>query len=462
MKRYGVPALVLLVVGTAVALTWFLWPRTPPPRPPQIDPSGVDPVVWRAVEAAREKVERSPYSARAWGHLGMVLLAHQFRDESVVCLARAEQLDPRDARWPYYQALAVRRSDPESTVADLHRSVAAAADYDASRLLLAELLLQRGELEEAWSHFEAILRRTPGNSRAHLGLAQAAFENDDLSACLEHLRQTLDDPHTRKAAHTFLAEVQQRRGERAAAEQALREAQALPDDATWPDPLAESVQQLVVGYLEVVTRAAALLQQKRAPEVIPSLRRAVEDYPESGWARILLGRAYLSIGALDDAEAVLRAALQREPNSVEGQFYLGIVLSERKDFTAAIPHFRSATRLKSDYALAWYNLGVCLMQQGDRAAAREAYSTAIACKPNFAEARINLGELLAEQGDVAAAAEQLREGVRLKPEDEHARRLLETLRQRRINPPHASPLLPARGCSAPPGRSLLATTPPPA
>ncbi|MHB1524633.1 MAG: tetratricopeptide repeat protein, partial [Candidatus Dormibacteria bacterium] len=245
--------------------------------------------------------------------------------------------------------------------------------------------------------------------------------------------------------HTFLAEVQQRRGERVAAEQALREAQALPDDAMWPDPLAESVQQLVVGYLEVVTRAAALLQQKRAPEVIPSLRRAVEDYPDSGWARVLLGRAYLSIGSLDDAEAVLRAALKREPNSVEGQFYLGIVLSERKDFVAAIPHFRSATRLKSDYALAWYNLGVCLKQQGDHAAAREAYRTATACKPNFAEAHINLGELLAEQGDVAAAVEQLREGVRLKPEDEHARRLLETLRQRTINPPHASPLLPARG-----------------
>jgi tetratricopeptide (TPR) repeat protein len=427
MKRYAVLALVLLLGASAGALTWKRWPRTPPPQPPALDPAGVDPVVWRAVEAARRQVERTPESARAWGRLGMVLLAHQFRDESVVCLARAEQLDPRNPRWPYYQALAVRRSAPESAIAHLRRAVAADSEYETPSLLLAELLLQRGETEEAETQFEAVLHRNPANSRARLGLAQIAFERDDWTVCLEQLHQALDDPHTRKAAHTFLAEVQQRRGQRTAAQEALRQAHELPDDLPWPDPLAETVQALVVGHLEVVTHAAALLQQRQAPQAIPLLQRAVEDYPESSWARVLLGRAYISVGALDDAEKVLRAALKREPDSVEGQFYLGVVLSERKNFAAAIPYFRAATRLKADYALAWYNLGVCLKQQGDRAAAVSAYRTAIACKPRFAEARINLGELLAEQGDTAAAVEQLRQGVRLKPQDDHARRLLETL-----------------------------------
>jgi tetratricopeptide (TPR) repeat protein len=427
MKRYAALTLILLVAGGAAALTWKLWPRTPLPQPPALDPSGVDPVVWRAVEAARAEAMRAPESARAWGRLGMVLLAHQFRAEAGVCLARAEQLDPRDARWPYYQALAVRRSDPEATIAHLRRAVAAGAEYEGPRLLLAELLVQRGQLDEAEALFRAILNRDPGNSRAHLGLAQAAFERDDLSACREQLRQAEDDPHTRKAAHTFLAEVQLRRGDRPAAEKALRQAQALPDDAPWPDPLAESVQEMVVGHLEVVTRAAALLHQNQAEQAIPLLQRASADYPESSWACVLLGRAWIRAGDLAAAEKALQEAVRRAPDSVEAQFYLGVVLSEQKHFAAAIPYFRKATQLKPDYALAWYNLGFCRKQQGDRAGARTAFETALACKPQFAEARVNLGELLAQEGQIEAAREQLRQALQLTPNDARARQLLESL-----------------------------------
>lgn len=428
MKRYAVLTLLLLFLGAgAGGLVWKRWMHTPPPQPPTLDPNGIDPAVWRAVEAARQEVERNPDSARAWGRLGMVLLAHQFRDEAVICLAHAEQRDPHNPRWPYYQALAVRRSAPESAIDHLRRAVASPSEYETPTLLLAELLLQCGEIDEARTLLEAVLRCHPDNNRAHFGLAQAAYERDNLSVCLEHLPRALDDPHSRKAAHTFLAEVQQRCGKRAAAEEALRQAHELPDDLPWPDPLAEPMQGMVVGHLDAVTRATALLQQGHAAQAIPLLRRTVEDYPESSWARVLLGRAYLQVGALEDAEAALQAALQREPNSVEGQFYRGVVLSERKKFADAIPYFRAATRLKADYALAWYNLGVCLKQQQDAKGAIAAYRTAIACKPRFAEARINLGELLAEQGETAAALEQLREGVRLKPQDTHARRALESL-----------------------------------
>jgi tetratricopeptide (TPR) repeat protein len=430
MKRYAVLVLILLAGGSAAALAWKLWPRTPQLQPPALDPSGVDPVVWRAVEAARVDVERAPQSARAWGRLGMVLLAHQYRPRAAVCLARAEQLDARDARWPYYQAQAVRRSDPESAIAHLRRAIAAGAEGDESHLFLAELLLQLGRMDEAEALFRTVLGREPDNSRAHMGLAQTAFERDDLTVCLEHLRQATDDPHTRRAAHVLLAEAHQRRGDRAAAEKALREGQDLPDDLPWPDPLSDAVQELVVGYLQVITHAASLLQQNQPMEAIPLLQRASEDYPESGWACVLLGRSWIRAGNLPAAKKAMHEALRRAPDSVEGHFYLGVVLSEQKDYAAAIPYFDEATQLKPDYALAWYNLGFCRKQQGDRAAARQAFQMAIACKPQFAEARINLGELLAEEGKLNAAEEQLRQGVQLSPNDTRARQLLETVQNR--------------------------------
>ncbi len=427
MKRWRTLALVLLVLGSGAALAWKLWPRTPLPPPPALDPAGVDPVVWKAVAAARAEVEGKPGSARAWGRLGMVLLAHQFRAEAVACLTRAEQLDPGDVRWPYYQALAVRRSDPEATIACLRRAVAAGPEHEGPRLLLAEMLLQRGQVDAAEALFRAVLDREPDNSRACLGLAQAAFERDDLAACRDRLHQAEDDPRTRKAARSFLAEVEQRCGDRPAADKALREARDLPDDLPWPDPLAESVQALVVGHLEVVTRAASLLQQDRLDQAIPLLQRAVQDYPESSWARVLLGRAWLRAGNLAAAGEMFREAVRRTPEAVEAQFYLGVVLSEQKDWEAAVPYFREAARLKPDHALAWYNLGFCRQRQGDRAGALEAFRTAVACKPQFAEARVHIGELLAEEGQTAAALEQLRQATRLAPHDDRARRLLEAV-----------------------------------
>jgi tetratricopeptide (TPR) repeat protein len=433
MKRYAAVALILLVGGSAAALTWKLWPHTP--QLPKMDSVGVDPAVWRSIETARAEVERAPKSARAWGRLGMVLLAHQFRPESMVCLARAEQLDPHDARWPYYQALAVRRSDPESAIAHLRRAVAAGTEHKEPRFLLAELLVQCGQLEEAETLFRALLRQEPGNSRANLGLAQIAFERGDLSVCQEHLQQATDDPHSRKAAHTFLAEVQQLRGDGAAAEKTLRDGQNLPDDLPWPDPLYDAVRGLAVGYLEVITRAAALLQENRAEEAIPLLQHAAEDNPQSSWACVLLGRAWIRTGNLAAADKALRESVRRAADSVEGHFYLGVVLSEQNDFAAAIPYFRKATDLKPDYALAWYNLGFCRKQQGDRAGACVAFEKAIACKPQFAEARINLGELLADDGKLDAAQEQLRQGVQLSPNDTRARRLLETVRKQRNSSP---------------------------
>lgn len=431
MKRYVIAVLIVLVGGSAAALTWKLWPRTPLPQPPVLDSTGVDPVVWHAVEKARAEVCRAPQSARAWGRLGMVLSAHQFRSEAAACLARAEQLNPDDARWPYYQAMAIRRSDPESASVHLRRALAAGTEHEEPRLLLAELLLQRGQLDESETLFRGVLRRQPDNGRAHLGLAQAALERDDLTAGLEHLRPVQDDPHARKTAHLLLAEINQRRGDRAAAEKALHEGQGLPEDAPWPDSLYAPVQEMVVGYLEVVTHATALLQQNQAEKAIPLLQRTAEDYPEAGWACVLLGRAWIRTRNLPAAEQALRESVRRTPDSVDGHFYLGVVLSEEKNYAAAIPYFQKAVQLKPDYALAWYNLGFCRKQQGDRAGACEAFRKTIACKPQFAEARINLGELLAEEGKYDEAEEQLRQGIQMSPDDNRARKLLENVRKRK-------------------------------
>jgi tetratricopeptide (TPR) repeat protein len=88
-------------------------------------------------------------------------------------------------------------------------------------------------------------------------------------------------------------------------------------------------------------------------------------------------------------------------------------------------HFRRATELKRDYALAYYNLGHCLKQRGERTAALEAFRMAVRCRPYLAVAHAELGDLLAQEGRTAEALEHLRHAVQLNPADARSKDLLE-------------------------------------
>ncbi len=168
--RRGVLTATLIVGGALLAggiglAFWF--GHSPPPQPPTIDLSGLDPAVAAAIALERDAVLQSPRSIDAWGRLGMVLLANQFRPEAADCFAQAERLADRDGRWPYLRALALQRSDPEAAVAELRRALDLGGDeVGPARPRLAELLLEQGRLEEADREFRLALASNPDDARA--------------------------------------------------------------------------------------------------------------------------------------------------------------------------------------------------------------------------------------------------------------------------------------------------------
>ncbi len=172
----------------------------------------------------------------------------------------------------------------------------------------------------------------------------------------------------------------------------------LPDDAPWPDPLAQEVAELATGKLVSVARANQLLAEDRAPEAVALLRQTLRDYPDLDRAWYLLGKGLIQQNDLTGAEAALRQATRLAPDAVEYQYDLGTVLFMRRQPAAAAECFRKATALKPDFARAYYNLGHCLKQQGDRDGALEAFRNAVRSEPRLAAAHANLGELLAQQG----------------------------------------------------------------
>jgi tetratricopeptide (TPR) repeat protein len=419
---------ILAVVGGAallIGIGGYLYYRPAALEPPGVVLQEVDPAVAAVVEEAYQAVRRSPRSAKAWGRLGMVLLAHDFLCEANVCLSQAERLDPQEPRWPYYQGIALFLGDPDAAIPKLQRAADRCADTDdAPRLRLAEVLLGQGRAAEATDQFRDTLRRDPGNPRAHLGLARVCYERDDLPGCLAHLRQCADNPFTRKAASALLAEAEQRRGEKKAVAQHLHQGAPLPDDPVWPDPFVEELEQLKRGKQGCLARMESLLAQNRVSEAVQLLRQRVQDHPDSDWAWLWLGRLLVQQEQFGGAERVLREAARQAPESVETQFYLGVALYCQGKSREAGLFFRRATALKPDYALAHYNLGHCLLQQDDRTAALGAFRMAVRCKANFADAHTNLGDLLIQDGRYAEGLVHLRHAVALNPGDRRANKLL--------------------------------------
>jgi tetratricopeptide (TPR) repeat protein len=421
-----VAACGLLVGGAA-----YLHFRRGGPEPPEPDMKGIDPAIVAVVTEARAQVRKAPRSAAAWGHLGMVLIIHEFRPQGNFCLAEAERLDSHDPRWPYFQALgALVVTDAEGALPKLERTVALSGDTpDAPRVRLAEVLLSQNRLDEAEQQFGQLLLKNPRHPRAHLGLARITYLRGNPQASLEPLRLAQHDRRTRKAACQLLAEIQHQLGNWTEAEAARQQAAALPDDPFWPDPLNEEITALRTGKHAWLQQARNLSSEGSISEALALLQRTVEDYPEADDAWRQLGQTFLQQRNPPAAEQAFRRALELAPQAHENSYYLGATLVLRGDFPSATAYFRRATELKPDFAPAYHNLGNCLFHAADQTGALDAYRTAVRCDPNLFDAHFALATLLTYRGEYAQALGSGRAALALRPTDQRVRDLLRHIEQ---------------------------------
>ncbi|HEV3262890.1 MAG TPA: tetratricopeptide repeat protein, partial [Gemmataceae bacterium] len=324
-RRVLVALAILGVLGLAAGIGAYVrHHQHAEPQPPAASLEGLEPAVAAAVEEARRAVQKLPQSAGAWGRLGMVLFAARFRAEAETCFTRAEQLDARDPRWPFFQGKLLSLKDSETAIPKFRRAAELCGDQpDTPRLRLAELLLEQGSPGEAGTHFNYLLRRHPSHPVAHLGLARLAYERDDWPGCLRHLKECTASPFSQKAARTLMATVYARLGDRPAANRQRDLSTHLPEDRPWPDPFSRELAQFRLDKRSRLMAGGQLLAQHRLPEAIVTLSDLVRDEPDLYAAWRDLGYAYFQAEDYANAEWALHVALRLEPDSAEGHYYLG-------------------------------------------------------------------------------------------------------------------------------------------
>jgi Flp pilus assembly protein TadD len=135
--------------------------------------------------------------------------------------------------------------------------------------------------------------------------------------------------------------------------------------------------------------AAAPTAPRAAPQgpassgpIAPATQRAYDD-----------ALALMRAGHAADAERMLRALTQSDPDLAGPHANLGVIARQNGHLPEAVAELEKATTLAPGMAVAWNQLGLAYRQAGEFTKARDAYDHALAVDPDYATAVLNLGVL---------------------------------------------------------------------
>lgn len=247
---------------------------------------------------------------------------------------------------------------------------------------LAELLLERGEVEEPLALFERGVEQRPDDAESHYNLANALAKAGRLDEAIGRFETAirLDPDHA--GAWNNLGNLFHALGRHDEAIAHLERAlQLRPGNADFENNLG-----------------VALAGAGRAEEAVARYQAALRANPELAEAENNLGAVLAALGRTEQAAAHHAAALRIRPVFPEAANNLGNRLLELGRAEAAIPHFESALAGRPDYPEAENGLGAALTLLGRFDEARRHYETALRLRPGYPSAVYNLGDLLRQTG----------------------------------------------------------------
>jgi Flp pilus assembly protein TadD len=225
------------------------------------------------------------------------------------------------------------------------RALACTRDNRIAHNSLGNVLLQKGNVDEAIPRYQRALEIDPNYAQAHNNLGTALFLRGDVDGAISHYQRAL---------------------------------QIKPDDAE---------ARLALGN--------ALLQKGNADEAISQYQRALETNPGFAEAHNNLGNALFRKGNMDEARTHYQRALQIEPGYAVARFGLADVLLRIGSLDEAISQYKEALQITPNNAAAHCNLGQLLLQKGSAAEAISHYQKALEIKTDYAKAQNNLAWVLA-------------------------------------------------------------------
>jgi tetratricopeptide (TPR) repeat protein len=299
---------------------------------------------------------------------------------------------------------------------------------------LGAVLLQKGRVDEAITHFQTALQINPGCASAHYNFGMALLKKGRVDEAMVHFQTALQiNPDYAEAHNNFGIALLRMNNVDEAMVHFQKALEITPDYADAHNNLGSAllqkgkVDEAITQFqtaLQIKPDSAeacynlgnALFQKNNVDEAIIHYQKALQIKPDYADAHNNLGNALLQKGRVDEAMVHLQTALQIKPDSAEACYNLGNALLQMGKVDEAIIHYQKALQIKPDYADAHNNLGSALLQKGKVGEAMVHFQTALQINPDSAEACYNLGNVLLQKGKVDEAITHYQKALQIKPD----------------------------------------------
>ena len=121
-------------------------------------------------------------------------------------------------------------------------------------------------------------------------------------------------------------------------------------------------------------------------------------------------------GRLEEAEHLYRSILKEQPEHLDANNNLGIILQNSGKLEEAKEYYKKAIDIKPDFAIGHNNLGGIHIDLDEFKEAEKNYRKALEFNPNYVEAHFNLGIALYELGNFEETILSYKKAIELKPD----------------------------------------------
>jgi tetratricopeptide (TPR) repeat protein len=361
----------------------------------------------------------------AYGGLGMLLHAAEYFDAAEPCYRNAEQLMPRDMRWPYYLGLLYQARGQSRDAEDAFgRALQIAPDDVPALVRLGRMRLDRGDAAGAEPLFARARAQDPRSVAALAGLGQAALARQQYARAVEHLEGGLAVDPQASSLHSPLANAYRALGRLDRAESHIK--QWRNTDVAFADPLSAELEGLLQSGLSYEIRGVRALAAEDWKGAAQLFREGIGvAAPGSPLRRSLhhkLGTALWMLGdtpgALQQFERVVELAPadgSDEP-AARANYSLGIVAASEGRTTQAIKYLSAAVRYQPNYGEAYLALGDAQRRAGRFTEALSSYREVVRINPRASGARFGYAMALVRLGRYVEARDWLAESLAVQPD----------------------------------------------
>jgi len=328
-----------------------------------------------------------PELANAFGEMGKLLMAAEYREQAEACLVNAEALAPAEYKWPYYLAhLYNTRGETGQSATAFERALRLRPNDPSILIWLGNTYLDQGRPDAAQALFERASSQPRQPLAALFGLGRAALAQSDYAQAVRWLEQALAVAPREAAIHYPLAMAYRGLGQPDKAEAHLRLRR--PGEIRPPDPLMVELETILESAVAYEVRGTKALDDRDWKAAAVAFKRGIQLAPGDPSLHHKLGTALFLDGDARGAAEQFTEALHLSPTFAKAHYSLGILLAAGGRTAEGVRHLREAVRDDPASVEARVRLGDVLRQGGRPAEALAHYDQAAELDPRVVDAAL--------------------------------------------------------------------------